>query len=346
MRKVDCIVVGQGIAGTLISYELTQAGRSVMVFDQPGITHASRVAGAIINPFNINTWEPVTNSGLFIPPAIDTYRQLEQITGQSVIAQKPMLLFSPGKTPLPTQKNDHLQHLTPEERNDISRCFHPTELLLKLDVWQIQTGVLLDAWRDWLQTRDMLMEEPFDSSLVKEQHDAVIYGDIQCKAVIFCEGAAADSNPYFSGLPFTKNRGEVLMLRIPGLPASFVYHHKLRLIPTATDDICWCGSNYTWRFSNLQPGDAWRNKTLDHLASWLKLPVTVIDHIAAERPTTGGQEPMVGVHPTHPRIYIFNGLGTRGYSLGPFLAKQLSRQLVQPETAGPMQLVRPLGTWI
>ncbi len=346
MRAVDFIVVGQGIAGTLISYELLQAGRSVLVFDQPGITHASRVAGAIINPFNINTWEPVTNSRLFIPSALDTYRHLQQLTGQSVIEQKPMLLFSPGKNPLPAQKNDQLHNLGTEEQKEISGCFHPTELLLKLDVWQIQTGSLLDAWRAWLKKQDILLKEPFDSSLLQEHNDAILYGDIQCKAVIYCEGAAADKNPYFSGLPFTKNRGEVLLLRIPGLPTSFVYHHKLRLIPTDKVDIFWCGSNYTWRFNNLQPGDTWRNKTLDHLASWLKLSVTLTDHIAAERPTTGGQEPMVGAHPAHPRIYIFNGLGTKGYSLGPFLAKQLSRHLVQPETAGGMQLVRPLSIWI
>ncbi len=346
MHTIDFMVVGQGIAGTLISYELSKAGQSVLVIDQPGITRASHVAGAVINPFNINTGQPVTNSNIFIPQAMDTYRSVEQLTGRSVITPKPMLIFSSGKNPAPLQVSQYLEMPDPDELSAITRCFHSTETLLKLNVWQIQTDALLDAWRSRLREQHMLWEEPFHNSLLQKSPNSIVYKGVACKAIVFCEGAAVGSNPLFSGLPFTKNRGEVLLLEIPGLSSSFVYHHKVRLIPTDTKDIFWCGSNYTWRFNDLQPGTAWREETLHYLRNWLKLPVSVKNHLVAERPTTGGQEPMVGAHPDHPRIFIFNGLGTKGFSMAPFLAKQLSQTLLHPESAEPMQLVRPLSTWI
>lgn len=346
MREVDFLIVGQGIAGTLISYELLKAGKSVMVIDKPGITNASYVAGAVINPFNINSWELSSKSRLFIPDALITYRQLEKKIGQSFLEEKPMFLFSPGKYTGPPVENEHIYMLSNEEQRYADRCFYPTALLLKLNVWQVQTEKLLNAWRLLLQNQDRLLQHHFDKNALQIAKDSITYDNIKYKAIIFCEGAAVDKNPFFSGLPFTKNRGEVLLVEIPGLRSSFVYHHKIRLIPTDKEDLFWCGSTYTWRFNDLRPSESWRKDTLAYLQSWLRLPVTVKDHIVAERPTTGGQEPMVGEHPAHPGVYIFNGLGTKGFSMGPFLATQLCRLLVEPNNTLPLQLVRPLATWI
>ncbi|MGE5447336.1 MAG: FAD-dependent oxidoreductase, partial [Bacteroidales bacterium] len=48
--KVDVIIVGQGLAGTLLAFELLKLGQSFVVIDQPGIIKASSVAAGIINP--------------------------------------------------------------------------------------------------------------------------------------------------------------------------------------------------------------------------------------------------------------------------------------------------------
>lgn len=346
MRDVDFIIIGQGIAGTLISYELLKAGKSVLVIDKPGITNASQLAGAIINPFNINTWDLVPKSRQFLPTALTTYRSLEQSVSGAFIQEKPMLIFSKGKYEGAVLESEYIRSLTAEEKDYVTANFYTTPLLLKVGVWQIQTATLLNAWRQMLQNRRLIREEVFDIKALQIKEDGVSYKDIRGKAIICCEGVAAHENLFFSALPFTKNRGDVLFLKIPGLQPSFVYHHKLRLIPTEQKDIFWCGSTYTWRFEDLRPNETWRKNTLAYLHSWLQLPVTVVDHVAAERPTTGGQEPMVGPHPQYPRLYIFNGLGTKGYSMGPYLAKQFCQQLVQPEEKTDKQLVRPLTTWL
>jgi len=127
-------------------------------------------------------------------------------------------------------------------------------------------------------------------------------------------------------LPFTRNRGEALLLHIPGLSGQAIYHSKLRLVPRG-DDLFWCGSNYQWNYTSLEPDAAWRKNTIAELQRWLKLPFEVVDHIVAERPTTAGQVPLIGLHPGKPSAGILNGLGTRGFSAGPFWATELARKL-------------------
>jgi glycine/D-amino acid oxidase-like deaminating enzyme len=67
--------------------------------------------------------------------------------------------------------------------------------------------------------------------------------------------------------------------------------------------------------------------------NWLQLtvkaPFTVVDHLAALRPATLERRPFVGLHPLHPAVGIFNGMGTKGCSLAPYFARQLAGLLVE-----------------
>jgi glycine/D-amino acid oxidase-like deaminating enzyme len=120
------------------------------------------------------------------------------------------------------------------------------------------------------------------------------------------------------------------MLDIPGLPEDAIYHRKLRLVPKG-DHQFWCGSNYQWDFENILPDENWRKESEAELKSWLKIPSEIKNHIVAQRPTTAGQIPIVGIHPEYTALAIFNGLGTRGFSSGPYWAAEMAALLLKPE---------------
>jgi len=46
---VDFLIVGQGLAGSLMAWELMQRGKTVLIVDN-GLENASRVAAGLINP--------------------------------------------------------------------------------------------------------------------------------------------------------------------------------------------------------------------------------------------------------------------------------------------------------
>jgi glycine/D-amino acid oxidase-like deaminating enzyme len=118
-----------------------------------------------------------------------------------------------------------------------------------------------------------------------------------------------------------------LLVDIPALDISYIYHQQLRLVP-AHEGLFWCGSNYRWDYNDLLPDQLWRQYATAVLNKWLRLPYTIIDHIVAERPTTAGQAPVVMLHPEIPSVAMLNGLGTRGFSMGPLLAKQMAKMLL------------------
>ncbi|MCB0503747.1 MAG: FAD-binding oxidoreductase, partial [Bacteroidetes bacterium] len=49
-RKYDYIVVGQGIAGTCLAFQLLMSGKTVLVIDEYNPNSSSNVATGIINP--------------------------------------------------------------------------------------------------------------------------------------------------------------------------------------------------------------------------------------------------------------------------------------------------------
>ncbi len=58
--QVDYLIIGQGIAGTFLSYYLEKENRSFFVIDNNKPSAASRIAAGIINPVTgrrlVKTW--------------------------------------------------------------------------------------------------------------------------------------------------------------------------------------------------------------------------------------------------------------------------------------------------
>ncbi|MBP6403894.1 MAG: FAD-binding oxidoreductase, partial [Bacteroidia bacterium] len=68
-------------------------------------------------------------------------------------------------------------------------------------------------------------------------------------------------------------------------------------------------------------------KLTEQLDEILKVPYRVISQKAGVRPTVKDRRPLLGLHPQHPGVYVFNGLGTKGVSLGPFFASHFVNYL-------------------
>ena len=75
MKAVDYIVVGQGIAGTLLAFDLIDANKAVAIVDVNLKASASRVAAGLINPVGMKRCVPSHNAHLYFPKAIERYRQ-------------------------------------------------------------------------------------------------------------------------------------------------------------------------------------------------------------------------------------------------------------------------------
>ncbi|MCW3075505.1 MAG: dependent oxidoreductase [Bacteroidetes bacterium] len=62
----------------------------------------------------------------------------------------------------------------------------------------------------------------------------------------------------------------------------------------------------------------------------------ILKHEAGVRPSSKDRRPIVGPHPLHSNMHVFNGLGTKGVMLAPYFANNfvlfyLQKQPLNPE---------------
>ena len=147
----------------------------------------------------------------------------------------------------------------------------------------VDINTMLNNWRKALQGSDSLLSEHFDQDSCVVSNESVHYKNIVTKKIVYCDGVAGVNNPFFKNLPYTRIKGEALIVDIPDLPNNNIYKHGLSIVPWS-DGLFWVGSSYEWTYADNLPTITFRKKMELQLASFLKVPFKVIDHLASERP--------------------------------------------------------------
>lgn len=329
--QVDYIIIGQGICGTFLSRELQQAGKSFVVIDEARPYTASKAASGIINPVTgrriVKTWM----IDELMPFAWQAYTALGEALGVRCIEEKSILDFFPSPQMRLAfterfEKDPQYLSLPADENNWRARLQYDFGYGIIHPCYLVRLQTLLPAWRRRLAESGQLLEAHFDLARADIQKDSIRYEDITASRLIFCDGVEALHNPYFRNLPFGLNKGEALLVELPGFPATHIIKKGFTLVPWQ-EDIFWLGSTYLWEFDDARPSPAFYSAAEKWLQSTVKSPHHIIDHLAAVRPATLERRPFVGLHPVHPHIGIFNGMGTKGCSLAPWFARQLVQHL-------------------
>jgi len=336
--EVDYIIVGQGICGTFLSWNLLKEGKSVVIIDEARPYSSTKVASGVINPVTgrriVKTWM----IDEVLPFATQQYLAFGRQMGVELIQQCNVVQFHSTpqmKEAFVERYSSDKQYLNIADEHQFKRFFHFNYGVGEIDPCMlINLNRMLEEWRLHLSNKQLLLEEYFNNSELSYTNEKVRYRNITAKKIIFCNGTDSFDLPYFASLPYAKNKGEALLIRISGLPATNIFKQALSIVPWK-DDVFWVGSTYEWKYDDLQPTLSFRKRAEDILKGWLKLPFTIIDHIASERPATVERRPFIGLHPVHASIGIFNGMGTKGCSLAPYFAHELAQHLVHDEPLNP-----------
>ena len=90
-KKIDFIIVGQGLAGTLLAHDLIELNKSVAIIDKNLSASASRVAAGLINPVGMKRCIPSNKAHIYLPIAIKRYQELERKLNTHFFRLKPIL---------------------------------------------------------------------------------------------------------------------------------------------------------------------------------------------------------------------------------------------------------------
>ena len=336
MRQIDYLIVGQGLAGSLLAWSLLKQGASVQLVDNRHQHASSTVAAGLVNPVTGKRLLKADDTDICFQAAIKLYAELASNFNQDFYHPVEMfrLFKDQDQADLVQKRLDD-----PGYQDYLGKSIQPGEDLYSLQnsqggVFQKRTGyldipLLLACLKEFFLQKKMLHQARFKHAEITLSPAGISWQDTHASCCIFCEGYQAVNNPWFRQLPFQPAKGEILTLKSDQLPGKYIINKGNWLIPTATGDFK-TGSTNVWQFEDDRPSPEGRKaieKNLQRL--FICQPAyEVINQQAGVRPATRDKKPFIGLHHEHSTLGIFNGFGARGSLTIPHYAERFADFLI------------------
>jgi len=322
----DVIIIGQGLAGTVLSETLARRGLRVMVFDAPLDGRASWVATGIANPIVLRRTVLSWRASEMLAVAGAFYRELELRYDTTFWHPLPLVeLF-------PTAQEAGIWHLRmkdPELARFLGRGPLKEPALAGLpqpygygvvqrSAW-LDVKALLRAHRERWLASGTLEERLVHKADLFHRPDGVEVLGRSAPLIISCKGP-------FDNVPgLAQVRGEGLTVRIPGFPSRVMVHRGVFILPLG-DDTFRVGATFAWDDVWSGPTEEGQRSLLDRLERLVPGPIDLLEHWSGVRPAAKDRRPILGR--TSPHEAVLNGLGSRGVLLSPWCAQHLAEHLL------------------
>jgi glycine oxidase len=325
----DYIIVGQGLAGSCLALQLLKHGKRILVIDRYDEHSATQVAAGLFNPITGRLMTKTWKADVLFPYLHEFYRDAEQFTDERFFY--PMPLYRPfisveeqnewmGKsTNAELTKYIGKVHITPIDHALVRNKFGGLSLK---QCGYLDTAKFTQAVRNVMVKQASLLEEFFDESALTFTSRGVEYGGYRASKIIFCQGVQSLAGKLFSWLPIRPLKGETLSIQTDHIISS-IYNRGVYVVP----GIWKVGATY--QANDLTPAvtDRARLELTEKLDELITFPYEITTQSWGMRPTTPDRKPILGPHPNHQEVVIFNGLGTKGVSLAPYFSGVLAAWL-------------------
>lgn len=321
--KVDYIVVGLGVAGTWLAYELLKRGKTLLVINHDTENTSSKKAAGLYNPITgrnmIKTWR----ADDFFPDLELHYQEMESHLHEKFLY--PKSIYRPFQT---------IAHQNDWQGRQLEKAYDLFIKEVKLesigihDVNDSYGGIIIDtcgyvdlpkligSYKNFLVDKGIYREEVFDLTDMSMETEGVRYKDLLAKKILFCEGT--NPSELWSELPFKPVRGEIIDIDC-NLPNDYIINQGVFIIPK--NGFFTVGSTYHHDILTFEPQESGIEDIQRRLEKIFAGNYRILDKRAGVRPATHDRKPYIGFHKKFKTLGIFNGFGTKGVSLTPYFAK-------------------------
>lgn len=333
------MIIGQGIAGSLLGWQAEKVGLSIDIYDEGALESSSAASSGIINPLTgpkyVKSWMIET----FMPIARQVYRNIEVEIGQQFMSDIPIWRYIKD---IKAENVWDTRSIDPSYERYIGKGGDKAELS---DIWpdahrfgivsggfKIEVPIILAALRKkWLSSGTLREEGFVESDLFMAEDGSYQYKETGYKHVILACGYKGTSSKLFATAEYAPFKGEVLICEIDGLPKDRIIKYGKFIMPRL-DGTFWVGSTIDHNTVDLVPNKEKAKILITFLDEVVRKPYKVIDHIAGIRPATSYRRPLIGEHRKHKGLYLFNGLGTKGISMTPYFSQQMIEAIASGST--------------
>lgn len=325
----DILIVGAGLAGTTLAWQLHRRGAPFCVVDSGEPNSSSRIAAGLVNPITGQRLALSWRYRELFEHAECFYRRIESDVGRSFWIRRPMVRLFQNDLEIErySRKAADFGDLACEANPPLS----DNDFSSPSGGFELPTVAQLNVAEYLLYSRrifaDRIRTATLDVEDIRIENDSVSIPDLgSFRRIVFCQGVAAMQNSLFRHLPFAPAKGEMLTIRVPGLQEDRIVNRGVWLAPIGNEHYR-TGSTYDRDNIDSIPTAKGREEIVGRLREFLRRPFEVLEHVAAVRPILDDRKPLLGLHPQYHSVGFFNGLGSKGSLLAPYFAGQLADYL-------------------
>ncbi|MDH4088884.1 MAG: FAD-binding oxidoreductase [Cyclobacteriaceae bacterium] len=333
-QDVDYIIIGQGLAGSAVAFQLLTMKKRILVIDQPLNNTSSRIAAGLFNPITgqrvVKTWM----ADRLFPYLHEYYRGVEEVSGEKFLY--PMQLYRPFGS-FAEQNEWMAKSAGPEFEayiEDIStRATYPNVNdvyggLLVRQCGYLDTKCYIESVRKLIAREAIFLDEEAAENDLSILPEGIRYKHYHAGKIIFCNGT--HRNKWFDWLPIRPLKGETIRI-LSSHQQELIINRGVYIVP-AHDGGDWrVGATYNLQDNNVGISEDARRELVEKMKELVNFPFNIVGQEWGLRPTTPDRRPILGRHPELRSCFIFNGMGTKGVSLTPFLSEMLIRSIEKGE---------------
>ncbi len=302
-------IIGQGLAGTCLAWELWRRGVKFTLTDR-GHGGSSRAAAGMINPITGKNFEPSWRIEDFLPDALELYAAVEKIVGQPLWFPLPVLRLAESEK---------------EWVKIISKFANPA-----VQPWLVGEEVPPAGWAGAviLHGGGRLDVAAF-IALSREFFQAE--GCFEIAEIsnptphsIWCEGAVGLMVGKYG--PHRCAKGEILTVKAAWEESQIRVGAGGWLVPVG-DGHFKAGSTYEWNDLDDMPTEIGKQRVEMILEKLGGSDYQIVAHDAAIRPILRRSQPLIGPL-ADSGGWMFNALGSKGSLYAPAMATRLARWML------------------
>lgn len=320
------LIVGAGLAGSLLAWRLASSGAKVTVVDDARVGRASPVAAGLLSPLSGARLALADHLDAHLPLARAFYQELERAMGGRWFRPMPILrdLRSAEEAQLAQQRlRDPRAALYVEEDDSAEAKGTPFGRL------RIEGG----GWLDYRRLPELprlgrweVISQKISPEELRETAEAISWRGRAWDACVLATGYAPEWGA-FSGLTWQAAAGDILTVRMVGWDEKHIRTRGIFTVPLGEN--CFrVGATYERNDLSAVPRTERCEALRIELHSWTGRPVEILAHDVGVRPILTGRRLVATTLPGHPRIFLLNGLGSKGALHAPALVENLAGQIL------------------
>jgi len=326
------LIVGQGLVGTMFALQCLKNNIDFTIISASKYSQCSRVAAGIINPINFYRITSTWRAREFLTYNNKFYYWLNQYANKTFYRDLSCvkIFTSEAETTKWKQKQNDEEYIeyisvcndtqykdicTPYGYGYVSQCGHLD--ILKMIQWFAQVF------------NNNIVNEKFDPKALNLEH--LTYHHKKYSAIVFCEGYRVAENPWFGYLKMKPVKGELLTVQNPNLKISCILNKSGYVLPLHNNQYT-IGATYEWDQLNEQGTTDAKNILYNKWNQITNQEALIIDHLAGIRPASADRKPYLGHHPIYKRLWVCNGMGTKGAIQSPLCTALLLAAIINGDT--------------